>query len=106
MRPFHLRPGRATRSPRRARPYGSVAPCSGCFASPGCSPGTAQAQAGTLDPSFGTGGKVTTDFAGSFDQANALVAQRGARLVAAGVAFTDPVFSDFALARYRSADVR
>jgi hypothetical protein len=68
--------------------------------------GPAQAQAGTLDPSFGTGGKVTTDFAGSFDQANALVAQRGARLVAAGVAFTDPVFSDFALARYRSADVR
>ena len=56
-------------------------------------------QDGTLDPSFGSGGKVTTDFAGSFDEAHALVVQDG-KLVAGGTAFTGTT-SDFALARYR-----
>jgi uncharacterized delta-60 repeat protein len=56
-------------------------------------------QDGTLDPSFGSGGKVTTDFAGSFDEARALVVQDG-KLVAGGTAFTGTT-SDFALARYR-----
>jgi uncharacterized delta-60 repeat protein len=58
---------------------------------------------GTLDTSFGTGGKVTTDFArpgGSFDQANGLVLQ-GSKLVAAGTAGPLPGFV-FALARYRA----
>jgi uncharacterized delta-60 repeat protein len=54
---------------------------------------------GTLDPTFGTGGRVITDFAGSFDEAQALVVQ-GGRLVAAGSAFTG-TGPDFALARYR-----
>jgi len=54
---------------------------------------------GTLDTGFGTGGMVTTDFAGSFDQANALAWQANS-VVAAGVAFTGSA-TDFALARYR-----
>jgi uncharacterized delta-60 repeat protein len=58
---------------------------------------------GKLDQSFGTGGRVTTDFTGSsgFDRANALVVQADGKLVAAGFAI-DPstILSDFALARY------
>ena len=57
---------------------------------------------GTLDPTFGTGGKVITDIAGGFDEARALVMQDG-RLVVAGFTFTGEVASgDFALARYRN----
>ena len=57
----------------------------------------AQTQSGTLDPSFGTGGKVTTDFAGS----GAIAVQPDGKLVAAGAAtINDQV--DFALARYNS----
>jgi len=48
---------------------------------------------GTLDTSFGTGGKVITDFTGD-DQAYALVLQADGKLVAAGGPF------DFKLARY------
>ena len=63
--------------------------------------GPAYAKAGDLDPTFGTGGKVTTDIDGSAggDQANALVAQADGKLVAAGSAFTGTNV-DFALARY------
>jgi uncharacterized delta-60 repeat protein len=59
---------------------------------------------GSLDPTFGTGGKVTTDFApvfGDADEINALVVQQG-KLVAAGSSFTGGGLRfDFALARYR-----
>jgi uncharacterized delta-60 repeat protein len=60
---------------------------------------------GTLDPSFGTGGRVTTDFAGyppaSPDVAYALLLQSDGKLVAAGVAHMDSFDdTDFALARY------
>ncbi|CBE67527.1 MAG: hypothetical protein F9K13_06055 [Candidatus Methylomirabilis oxygeniifera] len=55
---------------------------------------------GTLDPTFGTGGKVTTDF-GDGDEAHALVLQPDGKLVAAG--YTDTSGSSvFALARYNS----
>jgi uncharacterized delta-60 repeat protein len=59
---------------------------------------------GTLDPSFGTGGKVTTDVGGSIDQAHALAVQANGRLVVAGIADNSQVGSgfDFALVRYRS----
>jgi uncharacterized delta-60 repeat protein len=50
---------------------------------------------GRLDPSFGDGGTVTTDFGGD-DQAGPLVRQPDGKLVAAGGAG-----GDFALARYR-----
>jgi uncharacterized delta-60 repeat protein len=59
---------------------------------------------GSLDPTFGTGGRVTTDFApvfGDADEINALVVQQG-KLVAAGSSFTGGGLRfDFALARYR-----
>ncbi len=42
-------------------------------------------QAGVLDESFGTGGKVTTDFDGASEAANAVVIQDDGRIVAAGV---------------------
>jgi uncharacterized delta-60 repeat protein len=59
---------------------------------------------GSLDPTFGTGGKVTTDFAAVFgdaDEINALAVQQG-KLVAAGSSFTGGGLRfDFALARYQ-----
>jgi len=58
---------------------------------------------GTLDASFGTGGKVTTAFALSqgFSQAQAfsVAVQPDGRIIAAGNAFVGGAF-DFALARY------
>jgi len=54
---------------------------------------------GSLDASFGAGGKVVTQIAGTFGEANALVLQADGKLVAAGYSYngTD---TDFALARY------
>jgi uncharacterized delta-60 repeat protein len=69
--------------------------------------------AGVLDPSFGSGGKVTTNFTtGSYpgglnagqDVASRLLAYPGGRVVAVGTAFTPDTGSDFALARYMLAD--
>ncbi|HEX8857895.1 MAG TPA: Ig-like domain-containing protein [Actinomycetes bacterium] len=65
-----------------------------CLAAP-----PARAAAGDLDGTFGTGGKVTTDFAGNGDQANAVALQPDGKIVAAGGALGTTV--DFALARYR-----
>lgn len=60
---------------------------------------------GSLDASFGTGGKVTTNFFGLNDEARALTIQRDGRIFAGGkavrVAFS-PVASEFALARYQT----
>ena len=58
---------------------------------------------GSLDASFGTGGKVTTDFGGAFDTAFAVAIQADGKIVAAGWASggSFPV-SDFALARYNA----
>src|SRR5437879_3346325 len=54
---------------------------------------------GSLDGSFGTGGKVTTPILSTYSAANALVLQPDGNLVAAGYAYngTD---TDFALVRY------
>ena len=56
---------------------------------------------GTLDPRFGSGGKVTTDFGEGNDVLRALALQADGRLVAAG-GFNDNGFggTDFGLARY------
>lgn len=54
---------------------------------------------GSLDPTFGGDGKVSTDFAGGFDTANAIALQMDGKIVAAGVAYV-PRDSVFALARY------
>src|SRR5215472_17062077 len=59
---------------------------------------------GTLDASFGTGGQVTTDFAGANGQADSVAVQPDGRIVAAGAAgrYINRGF-DFALARYNSS---
>jgi uncharacterized delta-60 repeat protein len=54
---------------------------------------------GTLDASFGSGGVVTTDFAGSTDRVEGLAVQPDGKLVAAGQAFSGAGL-DFAVARY------
>jgi uncharacterized delta-60 repeat protein len=58
--------------------------------------GAALALPGDLDPTFGTGGLVTTDFASTNDEAIAVTPQYGGRVVAAGE--TD---GDFGLVRYK-----
>jgi len=60
---------------------------------------------GSADSSFGSGGIVITDFAGSTDRAEALVIQPDGKIVVAGFATRGSVTfadSDFAVARYRS----
>ncbi len=60
---------------------------------------------GTLDTGFGNGGKVTTDFSGSFDQAHALAIQLDGKIVLAGRSRTQTSTGsndDFALARYNT----
>ncbi len=58
----------------------------------------APAAAGDLEGSFGTGGKVTTDFAENGDQANGIAVQPDGKIVTAGTALV--ATQDFALARY------
>ena len=54
---------------------------------------------GSLDNSFGTNGKLITDFSGQSASANALALQPDSKVVLLGTTFTD-VASSFALARY------
>jgi len=58
-----------------------------------------QTPSGALDPSFGTGGKVTTDFGGTIDYVRAVVVQPDGKLVAAGQSNVHGR-TDFALARF------
>jgi uncharacterized delta-60 repeat protein len=61
----------------------------------------AAAAPGQLDPSFGAGGTVVTEFPSSYSGARAVAVQADGRIVAAGFAHTnDSIISDFALARY------
>jgi uncharacterized delta-60 repeat protein len=55
---------------------------------------------GTLDTTFGRGGKVTTDFAGGADSAAAVTIQPDGRIIVAGRAANAGTGNDFALARY------
>jgi uncharacterized delta-60 repeat protein len=58
-------------------------------------------ETGALDPNFGTGGKVNTDFAGGFtDQAFGVLVQFDQRIVVAGFRNGGIGGNDFALARY------
>ena len=60
--------------------------------------------AGGFDGSFGTGGKVTTDFNGAVDKAWSVLIQPDAAIVVAGHAGTSTPLglnNDFAVARYR-----
>jgi uncharacterized delta-60 repeat protein len=54
---------------------------------------------GSLDPGFGSGGRVTTDFAGGVDIPSAVALQPDGRIVAAGLTEA-ATGDDFALARY------
>src|SRR5262252_4490306 len=58
---------------------------------------------GTLDASFGTGGQLTTDFAGANDQADSVSVQPDGKIVAAGATgkYLNRGF-DFGVARYNS----
>ena len=58
---------------------------------------------GDLDPSFGVGGKVTTNF-GTDAKGNSVLVQSGGEVVVAGYKFIGgtPNFADFAFARYNS----
>jgi uncharacterized delta-60 repeat protein len=59
---------------------------------------------GSLDPGFGSGGKVTTDFSNNSDAAFAAAIQADGRLVVAGDSrsASDSDSADFALARYNT----
>jgi uncharacterized delta-60 repeat protein len=59
---------------------------------------------GTLDGSFGKGGKVVFDFFGSFDQANGAVLQPDGKIIVVGSASYDSLNRDigFALARFNT----
>lgn len=57
---------------------------------------------GDLDASFGTNGKVTTDFSGKRDQGFTLVVQPDGKIVVAGSSINSTGNADFALARYNS----
>jgi uncharacterized delta-60 repeat protein len=61
----------------------------------------AQLPAGTLDPSFGSGGKQMLDFNASTDIANAVAVQPDGKLVVVGLSYVNNDYSkeDFALAR-------
>jgi uncharacterized delta-60 repeat protein len=54
---------------------------------------------GQLDPTFGTGGTVTTDIGGP-DQGYALALSRGGKIVVAGISLASGSTFDFAVARY------
>src|SRR5215470_9007411 len=63
---------------------------------------TVRAVDGDLDPTFGTDGKVLTDFDHSTDIANAVAIQADGKLVVVGTTYQNNDFSteDFAVARY------
>jgi uncharacterized delta-60 repeat protein len=55
---------------------------------------------GVLDPTFGVGGRVRTDFGGRFDEALAVAVDPDGRIVVAG-ASSDATGADMAVARYQ-----
>lgn len=65
-------------------------------------PQVAAAAAGDLDPTFGTGGMVTTDIGRSTDIANAVAIQADGKLVVVGQTYRHNDFSDedFVVLRY------
>jgi uncharacterized delta-60 repeat protein len=58
---------------------------------------------GSLDSSFGSGGKVTTDFSSSDDTGNGLVIQPGGSITVAGITGTAATGTSFAVARYTAS---
>lgn len=60
------------------------------------------AAGGTLDTTFDVDGKVTTDFTGFVDEANAVAVQADGKILAAGLSRTSTGDTDFGLTRYLS----
>ena len=61
--------------------------------------------AGVLDTGFGTGGKVTTDFAGKNDFGSSLALQPDGKIIVAGYTINATDNANFALARYTASGV-
>lgn len=59
------------------------------------------AQSGSLDISFGTGGKVTTDFGSGYDDGRSVAIQNDGKIVVAGTSHNG-TNTDFSLVRYNS----
>ena len=59
------------------------------------------AQPGSLDNTFGTGGKVTTDFGNGNDWGTSVAIQGDGKIVVAGTAYNNSNY-EFALIRYNS----
>jgi len=61
---------------------------------------------GSLDETFGIGGRVRTDFANSFDVGHAIIVQPDGKAIVAGYSHTpgSSTGGDFALARYNGTD--
>ena len=58
---------------------------------------------GSFDTNFGSGGKVTTDFFGSFDIGNDISIQSNGKIIVTGRADNDPsLLTDISLARYNT----
>lgn len=64
-------------------------------------PGAAWAQSGTLDPTFGSGGTVATDFARKVDLAQGVAVQGDGKIVAVGWATVGGAYR-FGVARYNA----
>ncbi len=60
---------------------------------------------GALDPTFGVGGKIFTDFSGGEDLAFGLALQTDGKIVAAGFASGSSTAQDFAVARYDAGNL-
>ncbi len=84
---------------------GSVRNGAGCNPCPSADFGVARYLTnGTLDTSFGSGGRVMTDLAGADDLAGGIIVQADSKIVVAGSTFNYyPAVSRFALARYTVA---
>ncbi len=63
--------------------------------------GSAQAAPGALDPTFGSGGKVTTSFGSTYDFGNALAIQPDGKIIAGGQS-SNGLNYDFVLSRYNA----
>ncbi len=70
----------------------------GSFSTSNPSPFQAAPHPGDLDPHFGSGGRVLTDFGSNYDAANAVALQRDGKIVVAG----ESNVGDLALARYQT----
>ena len=57
---------------------------------------------GALDPTFGTGGKVITDFDEDTDEAKEVIFEKDGPIVVVGETIGDTTLRDIAVARYLS----